>query len=437
VLHFTVIMTATTFVPLTLAATEAAAARIRHNTDQGRMSSSSGGSSSSSVDVYKSLPYKRKSLPSPRAFYHAPHTAAHDLKAASTLLQHHQQQQQRQHVVNSHSSAATAGGGLLSYEGAMSLRGQMLTVHHNQRQQPSQQSPQLRSKYRSTVSAAHHSNHHHHHHHLYDLERALSTTDSILHEANVAQPHHYQAAVDQYYYANATSQPPQLPLPQYYSTATDMYSTVSQSPRPSFDSLSSSSRSCATVSSYNTDPYSSFKKRVTFAATNTITWYDAGTDQDVDQAWYSAAHYQQFEADNRHIVARVLAREKATSPPPPPPPQPLNVDQDEYSTHGLEQYIGGRKPMLQRKLGILQHAAMVLEMYEEQRRVGNHASDINTATNHQNAQCEQQQQQQQQQHRMWMDPELIRKVSLRFSREPLQRAVARAAALAESTKTGP
>jgi hypothetical protein len=433
------IMTVATSFPLTLTSTA----------ELGRLSSSSS-SRMKSVDVYKPLPYKRKSLPPPRA-YHQPSHTSHDLKVASTLLQHHQNQQ---HGNNCNNSNNNSSSGLLTYEGAMSLRWQMLAVHQRRVRTQSQQQQQQQSAsapyHSSTVVAAaatHHSNHHQYHcpetaiTSLYDLEWALSTTDSILHHANVAQQQQQQQHHVHQHHVHQQQQQPVHVDQYYYAPSTEMYSTVvSQSPRRSFDSLSSSSLSSSQYcgASYSLSPRP-LKKGVTFAATNTITWYDAGTHEDVDQAWYGPAHYQQFEADNRQIVARVLSLEKqkaqTTTQTPSQrsttlPPHVVELDHEEYSTHGLEQYIAGRKPMLQRKLGILQHAAMVLEMYEEQRRVG-----IGGGSNTQcPTKCEQQQQQQQQ-HRMWMDPELIRKVSLRFSREPLQRALQRAAALAESTRT--
>jgi hypothetical protein len=230
--------------------------------------------------------------------------------------------------------------------------------------------------------------------------------------------------------------------------------------------------SLSSLSSHSSSSYhivSPPKKTVRFADQNCV-WLRSVNDDDLRAAWYTDDDYKAFEADNRHIVSTLLQQRKeretsnsnsnavnANSKPPSIPllddcvVEDADANDHDHCICGLEHYMEGRKPMMKRKLCILQHSAMVLEMFEEQRRTtttnstsstssnnnattvalstaasvldgtsnhshgSNHTKSTTTSTD-----------------RLWLDPELVRKVSLRFSKEPTQRALNRAAQMAAS-----
>lgn len=127
-------------------------------------------------------------------------------------------------------------------------------------------------------------------------------------------------------------------------------------------------------------------KQVCFAPMATMITTSAPTEEDNLNSWYTAQDYRAFELANRRTVEAIYQAGGTDS-----------LNPEEISPVGLEQLLYGRKRILARRLRNKQHAVMVLEMYDVQRCNG------------------------------VFDPEMVRRLSLRFTDD---QAVLRAARLA-------
>lgn len=128
------------------------------------------------------------------------------------------------------------------------------------------------------------------------------------------------------------------------------------------------------------------KKQVRFAPTATVNTRSV-SHEDLNNSWYGEVDYRSFEEENRHTVGLIFCTGGDSS----------SLDPEHYSVLGLEQYAAGHRQMMTCRLKTLQHAAIVLEMYDVQRCSG------------------------------IFDPEMVRRVSEWFSDEPVRRAQIRAA----------
>jgi hypothetical protein len=198
-------------------------------------------------------------------------------------------------------------------------------------------------------------------------------------------------------------------LTTVFSLARDGYVAT-----PEESSMSSSNSMTSVASRYCLEQQESLvpikeKKHVRFAPTATVHTRSV-SDDDLYNSWYDANDYLNFETENRHIVSFIYDKMKQFSATNELSKvslkvmtkyliEVLNNDQYgiiQYQILGLEQFIFGPKHMLQRRKETMEHSLMVLEMYDVQRTMQQY------------------------------NPDVLRRVSERYSNTKVERAIRRA-----------
>jgi hypothetical protein len=134
------------------------------------------------------------------------------------------------------------------------------------------------------------------------------------------------------------------------------------------------------------------KKHVRFAPTATVHTRSV-SNEDLYNSWYDANDYINFEIDNRETVSFLYDKMKQVTKSKTIDELSkvsikiltkylidiLNNDHHgilQYQILGLEQFIFGQKHMLERRKETMEHSLMVLEMYDVQRTMQHYNPDV-------------------------------------------------------------
>jgi hypothetical protein len=131
------------------------------------------------------------------------------------------------------------------------------------------------------------------------------------------------------------------------------------------------------------------KKSVRFAPTATVHLRSV-SDEDLQNSWYDAVSYLRFETENKEVVSFMndtMKRLCMTTDLSKVSVKTMTnklidifnndtTDLMRYEILGLEQFLFGPRHMYERRQETVQHAIMVLEMYDVQRTMQQYDFDL-------------------------------------------------------------